>query len=101
MKLLILTIIVEHKEALVQLLKKAHIDRYSTSEIKGHKEGSSSLSASNWFSNISGDVNSEMLFSFVEEEKIKLLFELIKEFNAELPTNNPIKGVVLPIESYI
>lgn len=101
MKLLILTIIVEHKEALVGLLEQAHIDRYSTSEIKGHKEGVSSLSAANWFSNISGNVNSEMVFSFVEEEKIKLLFELIKKFNSDLPTNNPIKAVVLPIESYI
>lgn len=101
MKLLILTIVIEHKTALEKLLKEASIDRYSTSEIKGHRDGDNSLSSSNWFSNIAGNVNSEMVFSFVEESKIKPLFEIIKNFNENLETDNPIKAVVLPIESYI
>jgi hypothetical protein len=42
-----------------------------------------------------------MFFSFTEEEHIGRLFHLIANFNSKLETNNPIRGIVLPIEKYI
>ena len=42
-----------------------------------------------------------MFFSFTEDEHIDALFDLIKEFNTNLETNNPIKAIVVPIEKFI
>jgi hypothetical protein len=42
-----------------------------------------------------------MFFSFTEDKNIDTLFDLIKEFNQNLETNNPIKAVVVPIEKSI
>ena len=53
---------------------------------------------SSWFPNVKGGVESSLFFSFTEDDKIDVLFELIKEFNMKLETNNPIKAVVVPIE---
>ena len=57
--------------------------------------------ASNWFPVEKGGNESSMFFSFTEEENIDALFNLIKDFNANLETNNPLKAVVIPIEKSI
>jgi hypothetical protein len=56
---------------------------------------------SNWFPGVKGGVESSLFFSFTEDEKIDALFPLIKEFNENLVTNNPIKAIVVPIERSI
>ncbi len=57
--------------------------------------------ASNWFSAEKGGNESSLFFSFTDDEHIDLLFDLIKEINSNLETNNPIKAVVVPIERFI
>ncbi len=101
MKLLIVTVVDEfHKEAM-QLLKKAHIERFSGSEIDGYKEAPSFLMNSSWFPSERGGAESNMYFSFTEETKIDTFFELVKAFNQTLETDNPIRAIVVPIEKHI
>ena len=101
MKLVIVTAVEEFQKDVLKLFKRAHIENFSTSEIDGYKNVSSILMASNWFSGVKGGNESSMFFSFTEEENIDTLFSLIKEFNNNLETNNPLKAIVVPIEKFI
>lgn len=101
MKLVIVTAVEQFQKDVLQLFKKANIENFSSSEIDGYKNGSSLLMASNWFSAGKGGNESTMFFSFTEDENIDALFNLIKEFNTNLETNNPIKAIVVPIEKSI
>lgn len=101
MKLVIVTVVEAFHKEVVQLFKKADIENFSESDIDGHKNNASVLVASNWFSGAKSSNESTLFFSFTNEEKIETLFELIKEFNTHLETNNPIKAIVVPIEKSI
>jgi hypothetical protein len=101
MKLVIVTAVEEFQTAILKLFKNANIENFSSLEIDGHKNATSVLMASSWFSGQKVGNESSLLFSFTEDENIDTLFNLIKEFNKNLETKNPIKGVVVPIERYI
>lgn len=101
MKLLIVTVVEQYEEAILELFKKANIENFSGSEIDGYKQQASFLMTSNWFPGVKGGVESSLFFSFTEDEKIDSLFNLIKVFNENLVTNNPIKAIVVPIERSI
>ncbi len=101
MKLVIVTAVEEFQKEVLKLFKKANIESFSSSDIDGYKNGSSILMASSWFSGEKAGNESHLFFSFTEEEPIVALFSLIKEFNNNLETNNPIKAVVVPIEKFI
>jgi len=101
MKLLLVTVVEQFEEQVIKLFKKAEIENFSGSEIDGYKPPVSLLMKSNWFPKDKGGVESSLFFSFTEDKKIDTLFGLIKEFNANLETNNPIKAVVVPIERSI
>ena len=101
MKLVIVTAVEVFQEEVLNIFKKANIKNFSSSDIDGHKNRTSVLVASNWFSGVKSSNESTMFFSFTKEEKIDTLFELIKEFNTNLETNNPIKAIVVPIEKSI
>jgi len=101
MKLVIVTVVDYYKRDIIKLFKQAHIYNFSESDIEGFKSKSTVTLGSNWFASESSGTDSEMFFSFTEEENIDTLFNLIKEFNSNLDTNNPIKAVVVPIERFI
>jgi hypothetical protein len=101
MKLVIVTVVEAFHKDVIKLFKQAGIESFSESDIDGYKNGSSLLMASNWFSGTKGANESNMFFSFTEDARIDSLFNLIKEFNANLETNNPIKAIVVPIERYL
>lgn len=101
MKLLIVTAVEQFEADVLKLFKKANIENFSSSDIDGHKNGSSLLMASNWFSAGKSGSESSMFFSFTDDERIESIFVLIKEFNTTIETNNPIKAVVVPIEKFI
>ena len=101
MKLVIVTAVEEFQKDVLKLFKKANIENFSSSDIDGYKNGSSILMASNWFSGEKGGNESSLFFSFTDEEHIDDLFNLIKEFNSNLETNNPLKAIVVPIEKFI
>ena len=101
MKLVIVTAVEEYKKSIVSLFKKAGIQNFSESEIDGYKNGNMLIKASNWFGGERGGNESILFFSFTEAVHIETLFSLIKAFNTNLETNNPVKAVVVPIERYI
>jgi hypothetical protein len=101
MKLVIVTAVEDYQNDVLKLFKKSDIESFSTSDIEGHKNLPNLLSTSSWFPSIKGSSDSLMFFSFTEEEHIERLFYLISEFNSKIDTNNPIRGIVVPIEKYI
>jgi hypothetical protein len=101
MKLVIVTAVNEYQKDVLKLFENAKIKNFSTCDIDGYKIGSSLLMASNWFSGEKGGNESNMYFSFTDEEHIEALFNHINEFNTNLETNNPIKAIVVPVENYI
>jgi len=101
MKLVIVTAVEEFQSDVLKLFKKATIESFSSSNIDGHKSGSSTLMASNWFSGEKASNESRLFFSFTEDEHIETLFHLIKEYNSNIKTNNPLRAVVVPIEKFI
>lgn len=101
MKLLIVTVVEDYHDKIIKLFKQARIDNYSESEIDGYKNAPSTMMSTSWFPSEKSGAESNLFFSFTEEDKIDHLFELIEEFNKNLETNNPIKAVVVPIERSI
>ncbi|MCA0131684.1 hypothetical protein [Winogradskyella alexanderae] len=101
MKLVIVTAVEEFQNEVLKLFKNADIESFSTSDIDGYKSSPNLLATSSWFPSIKGASESHMFFSFTEQEQIERLFHLIAEFNSNIETNNPIRGIVLPIEKYI
>ncbi len=101
MKLLIVTVVEEFEKEILRLFKKANIESFSGSDIDGYKNQTSIVRTASWFPSEKSGVESSLFFSFTEDEKIDALFELIKVFNQNLETNNPIKAVVVPIEKFI
>lgn len=101
MKLVIVTAVEEFHKEIIELFKKANIENFSESNIDGHKNTTSVLVASSWFSGEKLSNESIMFFSFTEDKNIEDLFGLILEFNENLETNNPIKAVVVPVEKFI
>lgn len=101
MKLLIVTVVEEYQEDILKLFKDAKIENFSESDIDGYKNPASLLMTSSWFPSKKGVTDSRMFFSFTEDKNIDTAFELIKEYNKNIITYNPIKAVVVPIEKYI
>lgn len=101
MKLVIVTAVEQFQKDVLKLFKKANIENFSSSDIDGYKNSSSVLMASSWFAGQKSGNESSLFFSFTDDEHIDALFQIIKEFNANLETNNPIKAIVVPIEKFI
>ena len=101
MKLVIVTAVEAFQKEVLKLFKNANIHNLSSSDIDGYKNGPSITMASSWFPGEKFGNESRMFFSFAEDENIDTLFNLIKEFNTNLETNNPLKAVVVPIEKFI
>lgn len=100
MKLVLVTAVEEFQTAILKLFKKATIENLSATEINGFKNIPSEI-ASNWFSAGKNGNESMLFFSFTDDEHIDTLFNLIKEFNKNMETNNPLKAIVVPIERSI
>ncbi len=102
MKLLIVTVVGEFQKDVLRLFKQANIESFSGSDIEGYKNGTSSfMMNASWFPSQKSGADSSMFFSFTEDKKIDLFFELVKKFNENLETNNPMHAVVVPIERSI
>lgn len=101
MKLLIVTVVEEFEKEILRLFKEANIKSFSEGHIDGYKNPTSIVRTASWFPSEKSGVDSSLFFSFTEDENIETLFKLIKKFNTNLETNNPIKAVVVPIEKFI
>ena len=101
MKLLIITGVKAYEKEVLRLFKKAQIHAFSSGDIKGFKSDDHENLIDNWFSGSTDRVRSVLFFTFEAQQKVELLLEQLKEFNREVSGDNPIKAVVLPIESYV
>jgi len=101
MKLVIVTVVDEYKKDVIMLFRQAEIENFSESDIEGFKTKVSGYIASNWFASERNGADSEMFFSFAQEDRIDELFKLIKAYNQNLESNNPVRAIVVPIEKYI
>jgi len=101
MKLLIITAIAEFQKDVLKILKAAEIEAFSSSEIEGHKNANSFIAAQSWFPGEKTGNESILYFSITKEKLIAPFFELIKEYNKNLPTNNPVRAAVVGIEKFI
>lgn len=101
MKLLIVTTVSDFQKEVLKLFKRANIEAFSSSEIDGYKNTNSLIATQSWFPGHKGGNESLMFFTFTDEDKIDVIFDLIKEFNKNLETNNPVRAIVLPIEKSI
>ena len=101
MKLVLVTAVEEYQKEVLRLFKNANIENLSSSDIDGYKNSSSLLMTSSWFPGEKFGNESRLFFSFTDDKNIDTLFNLIKEFNSNLETNNPLKAVVVPIEKFI
>jgi hypothetical protein len=101
MKLVIITVVDHYKKDIIKLFRDSEIENFSESDIEGFKISKSSQVVSNWFASESSGADSELFFSFAEEDKVEVLFEKIKIFNKTIESNNPIRAIVVPVEKYI
>ncbi|RYC50821.1 hypothetical protein [Flagellimonas olearia] len=98
MKMIIVTTVEEYKKDVLKIFKKAGVESFSGSDIDGYKGAAPLMYTSSWFPSEKGGAASNMFFSFTEGEKVTELFKLLKQFNEESETTNPIKAVEIPIE---
>jgi hypothetical protein len=101
MKLIIITVLDDLKKDVIKMFKTAEIENFSESDIEGFKTSISSQMTTGWFSGNSYSADSEMFFSFEEDEKVKRLFEMIKTYNSNITHNNPVRAVIVPVEDYV
>jgi len=101
MQLLVITTVTEFEKDICTLFKKSQIDVYSTSNIQGQKFSPIKNIEDNWFSAHRDSLDSKLYFSFTSEDKIDIMLENIKQYNAEQRTNNPAKAIVIPIDKFI
>ncbi len=101
MKLVIMTLVDAYKADMTKILKDANIVNYSEMDISGFKKETSSGLNLNWFADKKMGSDSELFFTFTEEENVDFLLESIKKFNVSTRGTSPIKAVVVPIEKYI
>lgn len=99
MKLLIITAVKTYEKLAVQLFKKADIPAFSHADINGFKTPVQQDLIDNWFSSSNEHVRSVLFFSFSEGHKIDLLLSELEKLNNELQNDNPLRAVVLPIET--
>ncbi len=99
--MIIVTTVEEYKGQVFKLFKKAGVESFSESDIDGYKSAAPLMYTSSWFPSEKGGAASNMFFSFTEEEKVTELFKLLKEFNEESKTTNPIRAIEIPIERII
>ena len=98
MKLLMVTVVKEFHNDILLMFKQAKITDFSESEIGGHKSSGSIIPSSNWFASEKSETQSNLFFSFTDDKNIDVLFKILKEYNSNIETNNPIHAVTLPIE---
>ena len=101
MKLVIVTTVDEYKKQVIEILREAGLESFSKSSIEGFKTSMPDQSTDSWFAYERSSADSEMFFSFTEDQKIETLFDLIKRFNEALDSNNPLHAAVMPIERFI
>lgn len=87
MKLIIIIANKAYEKDIQGILKNSEVNVFSKNDIDGFRfNGAKSLS-DNWFGGGKGGENSILFFAFLDKDKIKLVFESIKEFNTTVDSS--------------
>ena len=98
MKLLLITAVREFEKDIKLILKKAEVKSFSYKDVKGFKDNSEDDLEANWFATNMQETESILFYAFVNEEKVDVLFDMVKEFNTEQVSKSNIHVAVLNIE---
>ncbi len=101
MKLLVVTCLKEYLNDVSKIFKQANIDVFSTSEIVGHRDGAPLNLLEDWFASGDEQFDSLMIFTFTNELNAEHGLELIKNYNAILKENFPVRAFVMPVEKFV
>lgn len=98
MKLLFVTCIKEHQQAVASIFEAAQIKVFSVLETIGYKDGQPDELLDNWFASGKERFDSQVLFSFTSQSCADKAMELIRQSNAENNTGFPIRAFIMPVE---
>jgi len=101
MKLLLVTCLKEYLNDVLKIFKQANINVFSTSEIVGHRNGAPLNLLEDWFASGDEQFDSLMIFTFTNELNAEKGMELIKNYNATLKENFPVRAFVMPAEKSV
>lgn len=97
MKMVIITCVSDYEQDIMKILEKAEVNAFSAFSIDGYRNDKNELDFQSWFPSTKLGSESLMFFSFDTSDKIKNLFQLLKDYNSNLESN-PVKAAVMPIE---
>lgn len=100
MKLLIITAILAFEKDIKQMLKQAGVKNFTYKEVKGYKDISEEAIENNWFASEINETESIFFYTFVKNETIDTLFDLVTHFNEKQESLSHIHLAVVNIEKH-
>ncbi|MBS1780231.1 MAG: hypothetical protein JST70_12940 [Bacteroidetes bacterium] len=100
MKLIAVTGIIEYRDDIAALFKKAHVPVFSEAETTGHKNMAHANLQDNWFGKVGEHFQSVLFFSFTNEEYAYQLMELVNEHNMQTELSYPIHAYIVAVERF-
>jgi hypothetical protein len=98
MKLLVVTFIREHQQAVIALVQKAGVKIFSLTETSGIKQKEEQAVSENWFGGAQIAFDSMVLFSFTDEASAKTVIEITKEFNKTEGKDFPVRSFIVSVD---
>ena len=99
MKLLIVTSLKEHQQAVTKILYDSGVTMFSATPTIGFKNVGQGNLADNWFAHASAHADSVFLFSFTGDENANQAVSAIRKYNEEESKDFPVHAFVLPVEN--
>lgn len=101
MKLFIVACLKDNEVDVQQIFKKANINVFSSTDVKGFKQNDSVNLLENWFASEEETFDSMFVLSFTTSENTEKGLELIKAYNNKNDSQFPIRAFVVPVEKSI
>ncbi len=101
MKLFIVACLKDNEVDVQQIFKKANINVFSSTDVKGFKQNDSVNILENWFASEEETFDSMFVLSFTASENTEKGLELIKAYNNKNDSQFPIRAFVVPVEKSI
>jgi hypothetical protein len=98
MKLLVLTFIKEHQQAVMAMVQQAGVAVFSLTETSGIKQKDSQNISNNWFGGSQVAFDSTLLFSFTDEVSANKTLEASIQFNKTTAIDFPVRTFILSVE---
>lgn len=101
MKLIIVLGVKEHENDIKKMFSDSKIPIFSKVDVEGIKSKEDQLDLTNWFgSEIDSDL-SIMFFAFIANGNAEMLFDKVKEFNANENCVAFVHAFQMPVEKYV